>query len=181
MSLNGGRTWSTQYNQPTAELYQVYVDDQFPYRLYGAQQDNTTVIVPSLPLGTGMAEEWREGPGCETGPIIPDRINPDTVYGACKGQFGVMNLKVGQEKSYWTGAQSLYGNVGADLIYRFQRTAPMEVSPHELHTVYYGSQYVHRTRDEGVTWDRISPDLTAHDPRYQHVASGEPITRDMTG
>ena len=69
VSLDGGRTWSTQDNQPTAEIYQVAMDDQYPYRVYGAQQDNTTVIAPSLPLGNG--QEFREGPGCETGPIIP--------------------------------------------------------------------------------------------------------------
>ena len=70
VSLDGGRTWSTQLNQPTAEIYQVAVDNQYPYRVYGAQQDNTTVIVPSLPLGDG--QDFRIGPGCETGPIIPD-------------------------------------------------------------------------------------------------------------
>ena len=70
VSLDGGRTWSTQDNQPTAEIYQVAVDNQYPYRVYGAQQDNTTVIVPSLPLGDGQG--FRTGPGCETGPIIPE-------------------------------------------------------------------------------------------------------------
>ena len=70
VSLDGGRTWSTQTNQPTAEIYQVAVDDQYPYRVYGAQQDNTTVIAPSLPLGDG--QDFRVGPGCETGPIIPN-------------------------------------------------------------------------------------------------------------
>jgi len=181
VSLNGGRTWSTQYNQPTAEIYQVYLDNQFPYRLYGAQQDNTTLIVPSLPLNSGQSEEWRTGPGCETGPIMPHLTNPDTVYGSCKGQFSRMYLTSGQEKQYWVGAQSLYGNVNADLIYRFQRVSPMEVSPHDPSTLYYGSQYVHRTRDEGVTWQRISPDLTANDPKLRNAVSGEPITRDMTG
>lgn len=180
VSLDGGRTWSTQYNQPTAEIYAVAVDNQFPYRIYGAQQDNTTVIVPSLPLNTGQADEWRTGPGCETGPIMPNITNPDTVYASCKGQFSRMSLRTGQEKQYWVGAQSLYGNPARDLIYRFQRVSPMEVSPHDAHVVYYGSQYLHRTRDEGVTWEKISPDLTAHDPRYQGV-SGEPITRDVTG
>ena len=181
VSLNGGRSWSTQYNQPTAELYQVYTDNQFPYRLYGAQQDNTTVIVPSLPLNSGQAEEWRVGPGCETGPIMPHPTSPDTVYGSCKGQYSRMNLTTGQEKQYWVGAQSLYGNVPADLIYRFQRVSPMEISPWDPKTLYYGSQFVHRTRDEGVTWSRISPDLTANDPKLRNAISGEPITRDMTG
>ena len=185
VSLNGGRTWSTQYNQPTAEIYQVYLDNQFPYRLYGAQQDNSTLIVPSLPTWNGSlddpAQAWRTGPGCETGPITPHPTNPDTVYGSCKGQFSRMSLKTGQEKQYWVGAQSLYGNPGKDLIFRFQRVSPMEISPNDPRTIYYGSQYVHRTRDEGVTWEKISPDLTANDPKYQNRPSGEPITIDVTG
>ncbi|MDB4952344.1 MAG: hypothetical protein JWM27_4993 [Gemmatimonadetes bacterium] len=182
---DGGRSWSTQMNQPTAEIYQVYVDNQFPYRVYGAQQDNTTVIVPSLPLSSTPTDEpsqtWRQGPGCETGPIIPHLTQPDTVYGACKGQFSRLSLRTGQEKQYWIGAQSLYGNAGKDLAYRFQRVSPMEVSPHDPLVVYFGSQYLHRTTDEGVTWERISPDLTANDPRYAATVAGEPITIDVTG
>lgn len=178
VSLDGGRTWSTQTNQPTAEIYQVAVDDQFPYRVYGAQQDNTTVIAPSLPLGNG--QEFRVGPGCETGPIIPDHTDAEIVYGGCKGQFSVQDMSTNDEKQYWVGAESLYGNGGGTEIYRFQRVAPMEVSPNEPHTAYYGSQYLHRTRDFGVTWDKMSPDLTANPPEGQGP-SGEPITRDATG
>jgi photosystem II stability/assembly factor-like uncharacterized protein len=185
VTQNGGQSWSTQENQPTAEIYQVAVDEQYPYRVYGAQQDNTTLIVPSLPIGSNGLDDpiqsWRQGPGCETGPIIPNRTNPDTVYGGCKGQFSRMSLRVGQEQQYWVGAQSLYGSPNETLRYRFQRVSPMEVSPFEPHTVYYGSQYVHRSRDEGKTWERISPDLTANDPRYRKVVSGEPITIDVTG
>jgi hypothetical protein len=91
-----------------------------------------------------------------------------------------MNLKTGQEKQYWIGAQSLYGNPASDLIYRMQRVSPMAVSPHDPDVLYYGSQYVHRTRDKGVTWEKISPDLTAK-PACCQGASGEPITRDVTG
>ncbi len=179
VSTDGGRTWSTQLNQPTAEIYQVAVDSQYPYRVYGAQQDDNTLIVPSLPLGNGQA--WRSGPGCETGPIIPNITSPDTVYGGCKGQFSRLNLRTANEQQYWVGGQSLYGNGGATLIYRFQRVAPMEVSPFDQNTVYYGSQYVHRSRNEGVTWERISPDLTWDPPGVPQEASGEPITRDATG
>src|SRR6266705_1079839 len=107
VSFDGGRTWSTQLNQPTAEIYGVWLDNQFPYKLYGAQQDNTTIIISRQPDATGR-EEWKTGPGCETGPIMPYPKNPDIVYGSCKGQYGVMNLKTGQEKNYWIGAQSLY-------------------------------------------------------------------------
>ena len=178
VSLDGGRTWSTQTNQPTAEMYQVAVDNQYPYRVYGAQQDNSTVIAPSLALPNG--QDFRVGPGCETGPIIPDVTNPEIVYGGCKGQFTRQNVTTGNEERYWIGGQSLYGNQGMDLMYRFQRVSPMEVSPHDHTVVYYGSQFVHRSRNGGASWEKISGDLTAH-PDGAQGASGEPITRDATG
>ena len=179
VSTDGGRTWSSQMNQPTAEIYGVWVDEQFPYNLYGAQQDSSTIIISSL-ASPFNRDDWRGGPGCETGPILPHPKEPDIVYGSCKGQYGVMNVKTGQEKNYWIGGQSLYGNPASDLIYRFQRVSPMAVSPHDPNVLYYGSQYLHRTRDKGVTWEKISPDLTAHPACCQGV-SGEPITRDVTG
>ena len=179
VSLDGGKTWSTQANQPTAEIYQVAVDDQFPYRLYGAQQDNTTVIVPSLPLGDG--QEFKIGPGCETGPIIPKLGDPNIVWGGCKGQFTRLDLHTNRnEERFWIGGESLYGNDPSKLRYRFQRVAPMEISPSQPNTIYYGSQFVHRSRDGGVSWQVISPDLTA-DPADKQYGSGEPITRDATG
>jgi photosystem II stability/assembly factor-like uncharacterized protein len=179
VSQDGGRTWSSQMVQPTAEIYGVWLDDQFPYRLYGAQQDASTVIVPSMPV-PGEEQPFDAGPGCETGPIIPHPKNAQVVYGACKGQFGRMFMNTRQEQNYWVGAQSLYGNDAKDLIYRFQRVSPMEVSRFDSSVVYYGSQYVHRSRDGGVHWEKISPDLTAH-PACCQGGSGEPITRDVTG
>ncbi|MGZ5436971.1 MAG: WD40/YVTN/BNR-like repeat-containing protein [Pyrinomonadaceae bacterium] len=179
VSYDGGRTWSSQMNQPSAEIYGVWVDNQFPYKLYGAQQDNTTLIISSQ-ADPYNRDDWRAGPGCETGPIMPHPRDPNIVYGSCKGQYGVMNLRVGQEKSYWVGAQSLYGNPASDLILRFQRVSPMATSPHDPDVLYYGSQHVHRTRDKGVTWEKISPDLTAKPECCQGI-SGEPITRDITG
>ena len=131
VSLDGGRTWSSQMNQPTAEIYGVWLDEQFPYRLYGAQQDDSTVIISSSADPVHTRADWRSGPGCETGPIMPHPKNPDIVYGSCKGQFGVMNMNTGQEKNYWVGAQSLYGNPAKDLIFRFQRVSPMATSPHD--------------------------------------------------
>jgi len=179
VSFDGGRTWSSQLNQVTGEFYGVWLDNQFPYKLYGAQQDDSTVIITSQ-ADPFSRDDWRGGPGCETGPIIPHPLNPDVVYGSCKGQYSVMNLKTGQEKNYWIGAQSLYGNPASDLIYRMQRVSPMAVSPHDPDVLYYGSQYLPRTRDKGVTWEKIAPDLTAH-PDCCQGASGEPITRDVTG
>ena len=179
VSFDGGRTWSSQLNQVTGEFYGVWVDDQFPYKLYGAQQDDSTVIITSQ-ADPFARDDWRSGPGCETGPIIPHPLNPEIVYGSCKGQYGVMNMKTGQEKNYWIGGQSLYGNPARDLVYRMQRVSPMAVSPHDPEILYYGSQYLHRTRDKGITWEKISPDLTAN-PDCCQGASGEPITRDVTG
>ena len=179
VSFDGGRTWSTQMNQPTSEIYGVWTDNAFPYKLYGAQQDNTTLIISSADNPMNLSD-WRTGPGCETGPIMPHPRDPNIVYGSCKGQYEVMSLATGQTRSYWVGGQSLYGNPARDLILRFQRVSPMATSPHDPEILYYGSQKVHRTRDKGVTWETISPDLTANPPCCQGI-SGEPITRDITG
>jgi photosystem II stability/assembly factor-like uncharacterized protein len=179
VSFDGGRTWSTQMNQVNSEWYGVWLDAAFPYNLYAAQQDNSTIIMSSL-ADPFDASSFRGGPGCETGPIIPHPRERHIVYGNCKGQFSWTNLETGQQKNYWIGGQSLYGNDARDLIWRFQRTTPMATSPHDPDVLYYGSQFLHRTRDKGITWETISPDLTANDPRFQG-ASGEPITRDVTG
>ncbi len=179
VSYDGGRTWSTLMNQPTGEFYGVWTDNEFPYKLYAAQQDDDTVIIASNADPYNLSD-WRRGPGCETGPIMPYPKDPEIVYGSCKGQYGVMDLRTGQERNYWVGAQSLYGNPAKDLIDRFQRVSPMATSPNDPEVLYYGSQYLHRSRDKGVTWETISPDLTAHPDCCQGV-SGEPITRDVTG
>ncbi len=180
VSFDGGRTWSTQRNQPTAEFYGVVPDNRFPYNLYSAQQDNSTWMWSSVANPYDPAA-LQTGPGCETGPIIPHPSEPNVIYGSCKGQFAVMNTETRQTRNYWIGGQSLYGNAGQDLIYRIQRTSPMALSPHDPSVLYYGTQYVHRTRDKGVTWERISPDLTWYPQDHRQGASGEPITRDVTG
>jgi photosystem II stability/assembly factor-like uncharacterized protein len=183
VTVDGGRTWSTQHNQPTAELYQVYVDDAFPYRLYAGQQDNTTIAVPSLPpyrAPGGPTAHWEAIGGCETGPAVPKVGDPDIVYSNCKGRFGRYNRRTGQEQQYWVGAQYMYGHNPKDLIYRFQRVSPIEVTALDPGVVLHGSQYVHRSTDEGRTWTTISPDLTAFTPETQ-VFSGGPITKDITG
>lgn len=179
VSFDGGKTWSTQLNQPTAEIYGVWMDKEFPYQLYGAQQDNSTLIISSM-ANPNVRENPRSGPGCETGPIMPHPTERDIVYGSCKGQYEVMNMRTGQSRNYWIGGQSLYGNSGRALIYRMQRVSPMATSPHDPNVLYYGSQYLHRTRDKGITWEKISPDLTAF-PACCQDASGGPITIDATG
>ncbi|MBT5072471.1 MAG: hypothetical protein HN572_07695 [Kordiimonadaceae bacterium] len=183
VSHNGGKTWSTQYNQPTAELYQVEVDDQHPYWLYAGMQDNgTTLAVPSnAPNGAQHTNAYIvDTGGCETGPGVPKPGNHNIVYSDCKGRFGTFDKRTGTERAYYVGATNIYGHNPADLKYRFQRVAPIHVSPHDADAVYHGSQYLHRTRDDGVTWEQISPDLTANEADKQ-VISGSPITRDITG
>lgn len=179
VTINNGKTWSTQLNQPTAELYQVDIDDQEPYWLYAGQQDNATLAVPSLPTGSNDFPLFNLG-GCETGPAVPKPGNPNIVYSNCKGNFGVYDKRTGQEMQYSVGAMNIYGHDGDKLKFRFQRVAPISVSPHNSDVVYHGSQYLHKTVDNGKTWEIISPDLTAFDPTKQ-VSAGRPITRDVTG
>ena len=185
VTQNGGQSWSTQLNQPTAELYQVDVDDQLPYRVYGAQQDTgAPVIVPALPPMARDYEDplqlWLVGPGCETGPVKPKPGAPHVLFGVCKGEFYRMNLQSGQEQGYWVYPQNRYGHAARDIRYRFQRVSPFEFSPHDPNVIYHGSQYLHRSADGGRTWETVSPDLTANEPDKQGI-SGEPITRDITG
>ncbi len=180
---NGGKTWSTQFNQPTAELYQVEVDDQYPYWLYAGQQDNyTTIAVPSqVPWRMQHPNGWIINTGgCETGPAVPKPGDHNIVYSNCKGRFGTYNKRTGTEKGYYVGAANMYGHNPKDLRYRFQRVSPIHVSPHDPDVVYHASQFVHRTTDDGETWETISPDLTAFEDDKQ-VISGSPITRDITG
>ena len=184
VTRDGGRTWSTQMNQPTAELYSADVDNQFPYWIYSGQQDNTTIRLPSDRTHesslSGPSGFWEEVGGCETGPAVPRMDDPDIIYANCKGRFGRYSARTGQEQQYYVGAENLYGTNPANLNFRFQRVVPVEVSPHNDDIVYHGSQYVHVTDNGGRTWTRISDDLTAFRPERQQV-SGEPITRDATG
>lgn len=183
VTLDGGQTWSTQLNQPTAELYQVDIDNQFPYWIYAGQQDNTTIAVPSIPPDYrpgGSTSYWEAIGGCETGPSVPHPVNADIVYSNCKGTFSRFNRATGQSQNYYVGGVNLYGVNPRVLPYRFQRVVPIEISPHDPSVIYHGSQYVHRTTDEGRTWETISGDLTAFRPERQ-VVSGGPITRDITG
>lgn len=184
ITLNNGKSWSTQFNQPTAELYQVEVDDQYPYWLYAGQQDNySTISVPSMPpvsVQAGSNAYIFNTGGCETGPAVPKPGNPNIVYSNCKGRFGVYDKRTGQELQYYVGATNIYGHNPKDLKFRFQRVAPIHVSSHNPNVVYHTSQYVHKTLDDGKTWQIISPDLTAFEDDKQ-VVPGAPITRDVTG
>lgn len=183
VTFNAGETWSSQFNQVTSELYQVEVDDQYPYWLYAGMQDNgSTISVPSrAPYRVQSRDAWfLETGGCETGPAVPKPGDHNTVYANCKGRFGVFDKRTGTERRYYVGAANMYGQNPSELDYRFQRVSPIHVSPHNPDVVYHGSQSVHRTTNDGETWETISPDLTAFEADKQ-VFSGSPITRDITG
>jgi photosystem II stability/assembly factor-like uncharacterized protein len=183
VTTDGGRTWSSILNQPTAELYMVAVDDQHPYLLYGPQQDNSTVVVPSVPTASfgfdHPAQAWTQASGCETGGIWP---TPDgrVIWGACKGEVERFNVETGQAQGRWIYPQDRYGHHPDDIKFRFPRQTVVMVSPHDVKTIYQASHVLHRSIDDGVTWQVISPDLTAHEKDYQ-VVPGGPITRDVTG
>jgi len=184
ISFNGGKSWSTQYNQNTSELYQVEVDNQYPYWLYAGQQDNyTTISVPSMAPYShqlGSAGYVMNTGGCETGPAVPNPVNPNIVYSNCKGKFSVFNKLSGQEKKYDVEAYFMYGHRPDELPHRFQRVSPIHISPHDPTVIYHCSQFVNKSTDEGKNWTKISPDLTAFEADKQ-IRSGGPITNDITG
>lgn len=183
VTLNGGQTWSTYLNQPTAELYGVVVDNGMPYRLYGAQQDNTTISIPAWSSSNTLhaKQHWYSVGGCETGPIALDPNNPNIIYAGCYG--GVMDkydLAKDQVTNIMAYPQLQLGEAAKNLKYRFQWVSPMAVSPHNAEVIYHGSQHVHRSKDGGKTWEVISPDLSTNTPEHLDY-SGGPINHDITG
>jgi hypothetical protein len=183
VSLTGARSWSTYYNQPTAELYDVIVDNGFPYRLYGAQQDNTGISVPAWgsPNSLHPKQNWRYASACETGPVGLHPDHPEVLYGGCYGgAINRLDVRTDERRNVIAYPQLQLGQAAADLRERFQWVSPIVVSPHDPGVVYHASQRVHRSTDGGVTWEVISPDLTTDDPEHQ-VPSGGPINPDITG
>jgi photosystem II stability/assembly factor-like uncharacterized protein len=182
VSVNGGKSWSTQLNQPTAEFYSVVVDDQFPYRIYAPQQDNSTISIPSrISGGITPSEKWYSVGGCETGPIAVKPDNPDIVYAGCYGgRVSEWNKKTGQSRQIMRYPQLQLGQAERDLKYRYQWNSPITTSPHNSDILYHASQYLHKTTNGGQNWDIISPDLTRNDPSKEGYAGG-PITHDITG
>jgi photosystem II stability/assembly factor-like uncharacterized protein len=184
VTQDGARSWSSQFNQPTAEMYHVDADEQFPYLIYGPQQDTGRNLgVPSFPPTSWGPDDprqlWVPLPGCESGQVRPIPSGK-IVYGDCKGEFARMNMATGQQQEYWINPQQRYGKNPKEMMFRFVRQAPIEIDAHNPNIVYAGSQYVHKTSDGGVHWTKFSPDVTANTAEG-HVVSGEPITRDMTG
>jgi photosystem II stability/assembly factor-like uncharacterized protein len=182
ISFDGGRSWSVQSNQPTSEIYRLTVDDQWPYWLYGGQQDNTAVAIPSRTADGGIERRhWYAPAGCETATVAVDPRNPEITYGGCYGgSINRFDRSLGYQQQIMAWPQMAVGTSAADLKYRFQWNAPIRISPHDPSVLYHCSNVVHRTTDEGANWEIISPDLTRDDASRQGLA-GEPITNDNTG
>ncbi len=183
VSLDGGQTWSGQLNQPTAEIYAVTVDEQFPYRVYGASQDNTTFSIPSrIPAGLTPYESWRDVGGCESGNIAVDPRDPNIVYAGCGygGEITRKDVSTGLWKNVMEYPEMEIGRAPRDLRYRFNWSAPIRISHHDPKVLYHCSQFVHRSTDGGETWQIVSPDLSRNQKDKQDY-SGAPITYENTG
>ncbi|MCP4245409.1 MAG: glycosyl hydrolase, partial [bacterium] len=182
VSLNGGQTFTDQMNQPTAEFYRVTVDNGIPYRVYGAQQDNSTAAVAATGGGGRGGGGFYSVGGGDSGHIAVDPRDNNVIWaGSYGGNFTRQDRNTGITRSVRIYADAETGQQAADMKYRFQWNAPIRISPHDPDTVYITSQFVHRTRDDGVNWEVISPDLTTNDITKQGYSGGEGITRDSTG
>ncbi|MFP3939628.1 MAG: glycosyl hydrolase, partial [Thermoanaerobaculia bacterium] len=181
VSYNGGETWSTQANQPTAQFYRLDVDDLFPYRLYAGQQDNSTVSIPSAaPGGIGRAD-WHAVGGCESAHVAFDPEDPSLVYAGCyQGQISEWNAETRRERSVMAIPFLGLGTYPKDQPYRFNWNAPIEVSPHDPSVLYHAANVLLRSEDRGVTWTEVSPDLT-RDEEDKQGPGGEPITNETAG
>jgi hypothetical protein len=182
VSFNSGNSWSTQLNQPTAEFYRVTVDNQFPYRVYGAQQDNSTISVPSQsPGGLTPQEHWFNAGGMESGHIAVDPRDPNIIFaGNYIGMITRLDRSRGHIREVTTYPEMHDGLAPRDIRYRFQWNAPIRFSPHDPTALYHTSQYVHRSTNGGQSWEIISPDLTTNNDKYQDIPGG-PIQHDHTG
>jgi len=181
VTYDGGETWSTYHNQPTSQFYRVTTDNSFPYRIYAAQQDNSTVRIPHRTEGRSISEDdWESTAGGESAHIAVDPENNDIVYG---GSYDGFLTRVNHDKntvrsiSVWP--DNPMGHGAEDMKYRFQWNFPIEFSKHNPDRLYTFSNRVHVTEDEGQSWKVISPDLTRNDPE-KLKSSGGPITQDNT-
>jgi photosystem II stability/assembly factor-like uncharacterized protein len=178
VTMNGGATWSSVQNQPTAEIYRVTVDDRWPYRVYGAQQDNSTLSLRSD--GRGGPQDWYTVGGCESGHIAVDPRNNDIVYAGCYiGEISRYNHDTGERRPVTVYPVLVDGVAPRDLEHRFQWNAPILISQHDPSLLYHTSQTVNRSRNEGATWEVISPDLTRNDKEKQDLPGG-PLQHDHT-
>ncbi|WP_299523537.1 glycosyl hydrolase [Winogradskyella sp.] len=181
VTYDGGETWSTYYNQPTSQFYRVTTDNAFPYRIYAAQQDNSTIRIPHRTDGWSIGEDdWESTAGGESAHIAIDPEDNDIVYGGSYDGFLTrVNHKTGTVRAINVWPDNPMGHGAEGMKYRFQWNFPIIFSKHNPNRLYTFSQHVHVTENEGQSWDIISPDLTRNDPE-KLKSSGGPITQDNT-
>lgn len=160
ISFNKGKTWSTQANMPTAQFYRINVDNQFPYRIYAGQQDNTSVSIASRELGSGSIgpASWAASAGGESAFLAFDPDNPRYVMGGSyQGTIELLDTKSKASTNVMAAPIQYLGRDAKDMKYRYNWNAPIIRSKHEPNTFYHGSQYLLRTTDMGKTWTEASP------------------------
>ena len=182
VSFDAGINWSTYHNQPTAQFYRVTTDNHFPYRIYGAQQDNSAIRISHRTGGRFITEkDWESTAGGESAHIAVDPTNNDIVYGGSYGGFLTrVNHKTKDIRAINVWPDDPMGHGAEDFKYRFQWNFPILFSPHQKNKLYAASNHLHVTYNEGESWNVISPDLTRNDPTTLK-SSGGPITQDNTG
>ncbi len=181
ISFDAGANWSSLNNQPTAQIYRVTTDNAFPYRILGAQQDNTTVRIKSRTYGDAITDaDWSPTAGFESGYVVADPANPDIVYGGnYDGFLGRLNHKTGENRVINVWPDNTTGGGAIVQKYRFQWNYPIFFSPHNPKRLYAAGNHLFVTENEGQSWEMISPDLTTNDT-IKEAPSGGPITKDNT-
>ena len=182
VSFDGGGTWSSIMNQPTSQFYHVITDNQFPYRIYGAQQDNSSVSIASRSdNGAITRQDWYAPAGGESAYIAIDPTNPDITYGGgYMGEIWRQDRKTQRERNVAVWLDNYDGYGAKDVPYRFAWTFPLFFSKHEPNTLYTAAQYLFKSTNGGNSWTKISPDLSRADPRTLERSGGQ-IHGDMTG
>lgn len=186
VSFDGGHSWSSIYNQPTAEFYHIEVDHQQPYRLYGAQQDNTTISVPSRTRHAAISErDWYDIGGAESGYIAVRPDDGNIVYagssgGGEGGRITRYDHRTREQRDISPWPEKTAGMASRDYTYRFQWTSPIVLSPHDPNCLYVAGNRLFKSTNEGRSWDIISPDLSRQDASTMGP-SGGPLTKDHTG
>ncbi len=181
ITIDGGRSWSTQDNQPTGQIYRVNTDAQYPYWVYGAQQDNTSIATPSAARGGITAADWYPVAGCESAHLVFDPHDPRYIYGDCyQGILEEFDRTTRLSRSIAAYPEMNLNEPSDSTRYRFNWSAPLAVSPQDPQVIYWGGNVLFRTNDRGQTWRVISPDLTRNEKAHQGWG-GAPITNEGAG
>ncbi len=182
VSIDGGKNWSRQDNQPTAQFYRVNADLQYPYRIYGGQQDNSSVSVASRANGPGIGwEEFYPVGGCESAYSAFDPENPIYIYSGCyQGIITEWNAATKLEKDVMAYPYQGLASKPAEVKYRFNWNAPIIASKHDPSVIYHAGNVILKTTNRGLSWEEVSPDLTKNDPAHLDYGGG-PITNEGAG